>query len=127
MKLCITCCHTLPAEEFAEQAEQVKQQLREAYLEQAPFNQVISELQQLATYTRVPGTSTRAPMVLRPSIAVTVDLKPLGKGKPPRDGTVALTVRRPDGCQSKKRKLLALDCMNLADTLMQLLSPLTAL
>ena len=84
------------AEEFKEQSELVKQQLKEAYLDQAPFMQVVSELQQLSTYTRIPATAYRGAVVLRPSIAVTVDLKPLGKGKPPRDGTVAFTVSQCD-------------------------------
>eukprot|EP00775_Hariotina_reticulata_P009723 gene9723-9882_t len=80
------------ADLLKQQQQQSSQQLVAAYKAQQPFLDIIDELQQLATFTRIASSNNSHGVRYRPSIAVTLDLSQGGRGKPARDGTLKITV-----------------------------------
>jgi len=93
----VLCCAVLcccPAGQHRQQVTDVDKAMEAGYRAQNPFLDIIAELRAFATSVRVPRSGNTPGMRFRPSIAVTLDLAPTGKGtKNARDGTLKITVR----------------------------------
>jgi hypothetical protein len=88
--------------------------LKVAYKAQRPFLDVVTELQALATSTRIPRSGNNAGLRLRPSIAVTLDLAQVSKGpKTAREGTLSITVGSHSGVRLRSTLQLS-SCLPIA-------------
>ncbi|WIA10185.1 hypothetical protein OEZ85_010388 [Tetradesmus obliquus] len=77
---------------LVQQQKDAEQQLLAAYRDQAPFLDIIAELQALATVTRIRGIGNAPGVRHRPSVAVSLELQQGGRGKPAREGSLKITV-----------------------------------